>query len=85
MELVPELLEADVEWERGAESLLADSQVVLPAFSSPGRGARHEIEKPQRRCVRELNLTLVIAGWFGEGKCLPNSEVSLSAMQRICC
>ena len=25
LELVPELLEADVEWERGAESLLADS------------------------------------------------------------
>lgn len=49
------------------------------------RGARHGSEKPQRRCVKELNLTLVIAGWFGEGKCLPNSEVSLSVMQRICC
>lgn len=48
--------------ERGARRRsLVDSQVVLPAFSSPGRGARHESERTQGRCVKELNLNPVIA------------------------
>lgn len=52
--------------ERGARILLVDSQVVLPAFSRPGRGARHDSERTQRCCVKKLNLNPAIVVWRGK-------------------
>lgn len=69
----------------GPAAYWSSVKVVLPAFSSPGGARAIKVKKPQRRCVKELNLTPVTAGWFGEGKHLPVSEVQPSVMQRICC
>ena len=69
--------------ERGARILLVESQVVLPAFSRPGRGARHDSERTQMLC-KEAKLKPGHCGLARENVCHA-PRYSLLRMQRICC